>query len=1049
MSHRRARLGLVAAVVTAGVVVPAAGAVAAPGTAAPPGRTVTLVTGDEVTLGGVHGVVVHAAKGRERVDFLTRTDEQGDVHVLPEDAIPLLKQGKLDPRLFDVTELARDGYDDASRSTLPLIVDYAGAAPRGARALPAMGAAAVSVARSADFWATARQADHVWLDGPVRMSLDQSVPQIGAPEAWAAGHTGAGTTVAVLDTGIDATHPDLSDAVAGARNFTDSDSDDDRVGHGTHVASTITGNGAKYKGVAPDAKLLNGKVLDDSGSGYESWIIAGMEWAAAGGADVINMSLGSDNPSDGTDPISQAVNRITADTGALFVVAAGNNGSLVGSPAAADAALTVGAVDRDDRLTPFSSRGTVDGEIKPDITAPGVDIVAAKAKNGRIGTPVEDGYVALSGTSMATPHVAGAAAILAGEHPQWTPEQLKATLMGTAKPTDSLTVFEQGAGRVDVARATTATVYAVPGSVNFGTTVWPHDDDQPIVKTITYTNTGSDPITLDLVVSGAPSGMFTLTPAQLTVPAGGQAGVTVTADTSVDAADGVHGGVVTATGAGQTVRTPIGVHREPESYDLTLRFVGQDGAPAEFYDVSLYNVNQRVIYDPYDSSGTVRMRLPRGEYYLDGATLRQDDDGDRHFAMFAEPSIDLTRDVSLVLDERDTRPVGFQTDRPRARAGMAGVSFQRETAWGVTVGSGGLVHDDMGTVRPATTTSDAFTFNAEAELAEWNGTSFHGSPYIYHVRRTEKGTVPQTLRWRYRDSQFAKVRSEHARSAPGLIGWRDNLVTFSLPATLTEYYTPDVPWDGETFSELTAPDVYPVVSHVYQTAPRTFPLGRTTTVRWGFGVIGPSFPGSSLGGWERAGRQGDQLSVNLSLAADQDRDREGLSWVGGTTLLRDGQVVGESQYPGSGGYAVGPEPARYTLRTFADRSAMRVSTRIDAEWTFTSGHTADLTPLPLLAVRFAPRLDLDNAAPAGKRFTIPVYVQRNSGAVGRVDTPAVEVSYDDGATWRPARVSCAGDEWTATVDHPAGATFVSLRSTVSDPDGNTQKQTIIRAYALV
>ena len=161
-------------------------------------------------------------------------------------------------------------------------------------------------------------------------------------------------------------------------------------------------------------------MLDDGGSGYDSSIIAGMEWAAHSGAKVVSMSLGGD-PTDGTDPMSQAVNDLTAETGALFVVAAGNAGAArtVGSPGAAASALTVGAVDRDDNLAEFSSRGPRLGDngLKPEITAPGVGIVAARAAGTTMGTPVDDAYTTASGTSMATPHVAGAAAILAQEHP--------------------------------------------------------------------------------------------------------------------------------------------------------------------------------------------------------------------------------------------------------------------------------------------------------------------------------------------------------------------------------------------------------------------------------------------------------------------------------------------------------------------------------------------------------------------------------------------------------------------------------------------------------
>jgi subtilisin family serine protease len=124
--------------------------------------------------------------------------------------------------------------------------------------------------------------DHVWLDGQRKLSLDVSVPQIGAPAAWKAGLDGAGVTVAVLDSGIDATHPDLKDQISQARNFTTVPDTDDTVGHGTHVASTIAGTGAasggRYRGVAPGAKLLVGKVCTDVCE--DSDILAGMAWAA-------------------------------------------------------------------------------------------------------------------------------------------------------------------------------------------------------------------------------------------------------------------------------------------------------------------------------------------------------------------------------------------------------------------------------------------------------------------------------------------------------------------------------------------------------------------------------------------------------------------------------------------------------------------------------------------------------------------------------------------------------------------------------------------------
>jgi subtilisin family serine protease len=501
------------------------------GPSAQPGAhpvTVTLITGDRVSVAPGGRAAVRPGAGRAGIQFVVGR-ERDRLTVLPQDALPLIRAGKLDRRLFDVTGLIEAGYDDARRGTVPLLVSYRpGVARRAAaplagarviRDLPAIDGAAVvadkgdtaalwkavSADRSGARLDAAGGVDRIWLDGRRRVTLDHSVPQIGAPTAWAAGWTGKGVRVAVLDTGVDLTHPDLAGKVAESRNFTEEADPDDIVGHGTHVASTIAGSGAasggKYRGVAPDATLLSGKVCEVYGC-TESAILAGMQWAAAEQhATVVNMSLsGGDSPE--VDPLEEAVGTLTEQHGTLFVIAAGNDGAdgSVGSPATADAALAVGAVDRDDALADFSSRGprVGDGAIKPDITAPGVEIVAARAANGQIGDPVGARYASLSGTSMATPHVAGAVALLAQQHPGWTPGRYKATLMASAKPHPEQTAFQQGAGRVDLARAITQQVTSEPASVSFGVATWPHTDDQPISRTVTYRKGGNAPLTLDL-----------------------------------------------------------------------------------------------------------------------------------------------------------------------------------------------------------------------------------------------------------------------------------------------------------------------------------------------------------------------------------------------------------------------------------------------------------------------------------------------------------------------------------------------------------------------
>ncbi|MGW0581674.1 S8 family serine peptidase, partial [Streptomyces sp. NPDC002920] len=420
--------------VFAGPAEPKGGAV--PSTSPGDTATVRLITGDRVTVSTVAGgrstAGIEPGPGRESIVFRT-VEQDGRLTVLPSDAAELVSAGRVDRTLFDVTALVAQHYDEAHTDALPLIMgdtaDGSGPAAREltsfaddgsqVRELRSLRARAVRVGqdRLDAFWkrfvpagdeltATALSATpRMWLDERVKPVLDRSTRQIGAPTAWEGGYRGDGVKVAVLDTGVDAAHPDLAGRIAEAKDFSGSASGTaDAFGHGTHVASVVGGSGAasggSRKGVAPDADLLIGKVLGDDGYGSESQAIAGMEWAAAEGAKVVNMSLGSDPRTDGTDPMSLALNELSRQTGTLFVVAAGNSGEqgpgTVGSPGAADAALTVGAVDRHDTLAAFSSRGPRYGDaaVKPDVTAPGVGIVAARAAGTTMGDPVDEQYVA-------------------------------------------------------------------------------------------------------------------------------------------------------------------------------------------------------------------------------------------------------------------------------------------------------------------------------------------------------------------------------------------------------------------------------------------------------------------------------------------------------------------------------------------------------------------------------------------------------------------------------------------------------------------------------
>ncbi|MDX3400198.1 S8 family serine peptidase [Streptomyces sp. ME01-18h] len=651
--------------------------------AADAARTVTLVTGDRVTvtdLGGGRKTV--AVERPEGATGAVRTSSFGGrTTVVPDEALPYLRDGSLDERLFDVGALLEQGLADSETGELPLIVTYGkgvrAATPRGAertRSLPSVRGAAVEADKGRAFWRefTRRGAgvEGVWLDGRVTADMAESNAQIGTPEAWEAGLTGKGVTVAVLDSGVDAGHPDLAGRIAQSRSFIPGEEVADRHGHGTHVTSTVGGSGAasdgKEKGVAPGATLAVGKVLDDEGFGSESEIIAGMEWAARDvDADIVSMSLGSTEPSDGTDPMAEAVNTLSRETGALFVIAAGNTGapSSIGSPGAADAALTVGAVDSADQAAWFTSAGPRYGDnaLKPDLSAPGVGILAARS---RLAEGSGD-YTSMDGTSMATPHIAGVAALLAEEHPDWSGARLKDALMSTSKELD-VSAYQLGAGRVSVPAAVGADVTAT-GSADLGFYSWPYEADEPVTRTVAYTNSSDTDVELKLSVRGAPEGVATLADTSLTVPAHGTASTTVTGDGSKAPVGNTSGQVVAADASGKPLaHTAFGLVKEGERYTLTVHVKDRSGA-ATPADLTVQRLTEGV--DPFPAhvgdSGTLKLRLEPGTYSLSSFLDVRGSHGADSLGLgfLAAPEVVVDRDREITLDGRELREIGADVGR--------------------------------------------------------------------------------------------------------------------------------------------------------------------------------------------------------------------------------------------------------------------------------------------------------------------------------------------------------------------------------------------------
>ncbi|WP_316524125.1 S8 family serine peptidase [Kitasatospora brasiliensis] len=1090
-----------------------------------PGRPVqvTLVTGDTVTaLVGADGAValagVRPGPGREDVTFLRRSGAPGSLNLLPSDAVGPLDSGQLDPRLFDVAGLIAQGYDDAHTAELPLILgsEHAGAPglaavapPAGAtavRALESVHGAALRApkARAGELWQlvarpgtglAAGGVDKVWLDGKVSAALDRSTAQIGAPQAWSSGWTGKGVKVAVLDSGIDRGHPDVAGSLGETSDFTGpvgTPVNADPDGHGTHVASIVAGTGAasdgRFKGVAPDAELLVGRVLNDEGQGQESWVLQGMEWAAAR-APIVNMSL-TGPPTDGTDPMAQAVNTLSARYGTLFVAAAGNSGrpGTVGTPGSADAALTVGAVDRDGALASLSSRGPRVGDqaVKPDLTAPGVGIVAARAAGTDGQEPVGDRYTAISGTSMAAPHVAGAAALLAQQHPQWKGPQLKAALTSSASPAAGQGAYEQGAGRVDLVRATTQEVYATAEGTGIHLEGPP--GGEPLTRTVQYHNDGREPVTLDLAVeTTAAAGAFTVSPVRLTVPAGAAASATVTADPARVPSGASLTGRVRATGpGGAAVTTAYALTREAVRHDISVTAVDRNGTPLgpgnreAFSVISLANLDTRDVYQLRFTDGTATARVPEGRYNLGGQLVTPaSGTANRTATLFLQPELELRGDTRLTVDAREGRQLNV-TVPGRATTGL---SVSAGYCYRTTDNSAGDCADAatvvarpgnvyvVPTARPTAGRLDFVTQSIQQGPAGQNGRL----PDRYDLLVHTTGRLPDPA-LTVEPGELATLNTRYLSQGPGTAGTFSSFAsagglgalsiaepTFALPATRTEYFTVKDQLRETLFGQTAGPGGEMARTAVSQSGTVRCAAGATCAERWNAAVIGPGLAPGKGSAATMARTSDGYLTVHPQLFSDAAAGHIGSPWPHlledsvRLELERDGQRVGGSDRE-EARFAVPAADAAYRLTARAVRAEpwAALSGTVEAVWTFRSAAVAPgpdgrarSTALPVDTVRFTAPVDPDNQAPR-RRHTLLAAVERQSGAQASATASlSVRVSFDDGATWQDAPVAPADGGYRVAVDPPQGAGgFVSLKATARAADGSTVEQTVLRAYRL-
>ncbi|MFF1379512.1 peptidase S8, partial [Streptomyces sp. NPDC058308] len=583
-------------------------------------------------------------------------------------------------------------------------------------------------------------------------------------------------------------------------------------------------------------------------------------------------------------------------------------------------------------------------------------------------------------------------------------------------------------------------------------------------KKVTYRNLGKDDVTLDLTATAtdpkgrpAPAGFFTLGAKKVTVPAGGTASVDLTADSKLGGTvDGAYSAYVVANGGGQSVRTAAAVDREVESYDVTLKYLGRDGQPTKNYDASLQGITGTAIgvdLSPYDASGTVKVRVPKGAYILDSSVAVDLEDLSKGIDWLAQPKLDVTKDTTVTVDARTAKPVDVTVPATGVKGVLAAPDYTVETA-DLASGYGWLLDEFQnfrtGAVGPVPTgvkvSQQWAAVWTKGDDTEYN--TLAGGPvkqvatgYTKHYKAAELSTVKAGLGASTRGKTGALRASGELPSTGG--GWSVGVPT-KLPTTRTLHVSTGdkVKWGLEF--EQNGPldeDGFPTTEAAYSLGtPQTFEAGKTYEKTFNTAVFGPR-----IGGAYGVFRRGNEIEGYLPLYAD-GQTHTGYSLYSSvkTILYRNGTKVGENDDPlvGDKPFKVPSGDAAYRLTTSVKRSVRigAATTRVDASFSFRS-KKADNAKLPVSAARFSPAVDLWSRAKAGEKQSVPVKVL-GSAAGANLKSLAVYVSYDYGQTWKKATVS----NGKISVKNPAKDKAISFHAKIADKKGNKSTLSIYNAY---
>ncbi|TCC45295.1 hypothetical protein E0H75_32955 [Kribbella capetownensis] len=640
---------------------------------------------------------------------------------------------------------------------------------------------------------------------------------------------------------------------------------------------------------------------------------------------------------------------------------------------------------------------------------------------------------------------------------------LYAELAGTRRPAVPVSKIWLDDGHAAPPGGSSVKLPVVPSteSIEYDEQRWPHTDDKPQDKTVTYTNDGEEPVQLELEAvltapdgKPAPASAVSLSASSLTVPAHGTAQVVVTSNTNHAGPDGLYTGRLTARlASGDTLTTTLAVQREVESYDLTVRHLDRTGTEtSDYYDFLV----DRDATEEHDGSqlflggdgSEYQLRVPKGRYLLESWFGTETDR--KESTDLVLPQLDMTADRTITLDARQAKPVKISVPDQRAGNDFTLASYELVTplfTYGGGVGGFGdpvLFTGQVGASVPGLTSNIHSEFAVGAPDPEGGYTD---SPVVYHLHWGKLDGTFDGFTKAVRDSQLATLQPTITAGAEQTTAvWSALRVSPRVGIDFLEAYKytklPATP-----IVRMTVADDFrwqPRVQYLSDTARAGFTqsavdcrAGRTCASQWGDTVVTPVVADARLLEFQSLdavnhtdlSRAGDVLTLS---AAGTDGSGHIASRTGTFTLSPDGGTHVKVPNDGTAAVDVSPDEATYKLDLVTMGSPLGVSTRTISSWRFTSGTTATKTALPLWTVKYG----------RGTPKVLPFELKPLLGAkVGTLTAVGLQTSTDDGATWQPAKVRRTGpNRYVAEVTAPADGKTVSVRTTVADSHGNTLDQ---------